>query len=93
MMLARPEASTTQPAVVDTSSPNCSKPIAMRIAFEIDLTDARALLQIDAERPRTRGELVLEQAPVELEVVVRREHGRAHLDSLRDVLVTVGGGK
>ena len=93
-MLARPDASITQRAVAPSGSSNCSKSTRCASLAELDLAHARALLEVHAERSRARRQLVLEQAPVDLEVVVRRVHRRhAELDPLGDVRVAAGGGE
>ena len=45
----------------------------MQVVAELDVLDAAALEDVDAERAGAGGELVLEPAPVDLVVVVRRE--------------------
>ncbi len=49
---------------------------AVRVAAELDLAHASALLDVHSERAGARRELVLEQATIELEVVVRRVYRR-----------------
>ena len=56
---------------------------------EVDLADAAALQHIDPEPARTRRQLVLEQPPVDLKIVLRRELGRPEFDPLADVGVVV----
>src|ERR1700737_1276593 len=65
--------------------------VRLTSAAQLDVPYACALCHVDAEPPCAAGQLGLEQAPVELEVVLRRPTSRAHLEPLGDVAVAVRG--